>query len=246
METLLWILVSGLLMSVLALSGALTLILPKPILDGLLLPMVAFAAGSLIGGAFFHLLPEAFTLAESQLEVFVWVFLGFTAFFLLEHFLQWHHTHEPPEEGPRPEAYLILLGDGLHNLLGGLAVGAAFILDVRLGVSAWIAAAAHEIPQELGDFAILVHGGFPRRRALALNFASAATFTLGGLFAFAVAGQVDISPLIPFAAGNFLYIAASDLIPEIKARRDPKRSLIHLTCFALGSALLWALASLGV
>jgi zinc and cadmium transporter len=229
-------------MSALALVGAVAIILPRRTLERALLPMVAFAAGSLLGGALFHLLPEAAERTDSILTVFLWTLLGFTTFFVLEQFLHWHRSHTVSEQERRPEAYLILLGDGLHNLLGGLAVGAAFTVDIQLGLAAWFAAAAHEVPQELGDFAILVHGGFPKARALVFNFASALSFPVGGVVAWAMAGRMDVLLLLPFAAGNFIYIAASDLIPEIKAYHGAVRNLVHLGCFLLGAALLWLLA----
>lgn len=110
---------------------------------------------------------------------------GFAAFFALEQFLHWRHCHhEFPDRARQPLTYLVLVGDGLHNLLGGLAVGGAFIADIRLGIGAWLAAASHEVPQELGDFGVLVHGGWEKRRALIFNALSALTFLMGGLLAY--------------------------------------------------------------
>ena len=244
LELFLWILGSGIAMSVLALVGAVAIVLPRRILEAALLPMVAFAAGSLIGGALFHLLPEAVVGIESTRSLFLWVFLGFTTFFVLEQGLSWHRSHALSPQAVRPQAYLILIGDGLHNLLGGLAVGAAFLVDLRLGISAWLAAAAHEVPQELGDFAILVHGGLPKGRALVANFISALSFPVGALTAWFLGETVelDILFLLPFAAGQFIYIAASDLIPEIKEPLGRTHTLVHLGCFLLGAGLLWLLA----
>jgi zinc and cadmium transporter len=136
---------------------------------------------------------------------------------------------------------LILVGDALHNLLGGLGVGAAFIADPAVGVTAWVAAAAHEVPQELGDFGVLVHGGWPRRKALAYNFLSGLTFLLGGLVAYGVSGRVDVSVLLPFAAGNFLYIGASDLVPEISRHGDLRVNLASLASFVAGATALYVL-----
>jgi zinc and cadmium transporter len=242
-EALAWILGGGVVMSVIALVGVVAVFLPERILERVLLPTVAFAAGSLLGGAMFHLIPGAMG-GMAPHPLFLWVLLGFTAFFVLEQFLHWHRSHSASPRPERPEAYLILLGDGLHNLLGGLAVGAAFIVDIRVGISAWIAAAAHEVPQELGDFAILVHGGFEKGRALLFNFVSALTFPVAGVAAWILAelADLDVLFLLPFAAGQFLYIAASDLVPEIKADHGPGRNLVHLGCFVLGAGLLWGLA----
>jgi zinc and cadmium transporter len=159
----------------------------------------------------------------------------------LEQFLHWHHCHRAEAGCRQPLGYLILLGDGLHNFLGGLGVAGVFLIDIRLGVTAWIAAAAHEVPQELGDFGALVHGGWSRRRALLFNLLSALTFLLGGLVAYAAAGRLDVAFLVPFAAGNFLDIGASDLIPQVNRHRSAAGSAGHFAAFMLGLGLLWAL-----
>jgi zinc and cadmium transporter len=137
------------------------------------------------------------------------------------------------------------VGDGLHNLLGGLAVGGAFVLDIRLGIMAWIAAAAHEVPQELGDFGVLVHGGWSRRGAFLFNFLSAVTFLVGGCLAYVASLSTDVAFLVPFAAGNFLYIGASDLVPEINRHEDWRRNVEHFLAFAAGLLLLLELARWG-
>jgi zinc and cadmium transporter len=199
--------------------------------------MVALAAGTLLGGALFHLIPAAVGQLGNRLSVYMWVVGGFVVFFGLEQFLNWHHCHHVPCEH-QPLTYLILAADALHNFVGGLAVSGAFLIDVRVGISAWIAAAAHEVPQELGDFAVLVHGGWKAPRALLFNFLSALTFLAGGLVAYASARAFDIAFLLPFAAGNFIYIAAADLIPEVKQHARLSVNVLHFTAFAAGLALL--------
>jgi zinc and cadmium transporter len=159
MTTLTWIVAAGVLMCALALVGTVTLLLPRQAFDRLVLPLVALAAGSLLGGALFHMLPASVAARGEGLTVWAGVGLGILAFLVLEQFLHWHHCHRSLGEH-RPVGYLVLVADGLHNLVGGLAVGGAFVLDVRLGVVTWLVAAAHEIPQELGDFGILVHSGW--------------------------------------------------------------------------------------
>jgi len=241
MTTLGWIIVGGVLMSAIALVGGLTTVLRAQTLERLLLPLVALAAGSLLGGAFFHLLPEGMTVMHPR-DASVWVVSGFIAFFGLEQFLHWRHCQHPAADDREPMTYLILLGDGLHNFLGGLAIASAFIVDPAVGITAWCAAAAHEVPQELGDFGVLVHGGWSTRRALLWNFASGLTFLIGALLAYAMSRQFDITPLILFGAGNFIYIGASDLIPQIKAQPRLTAALVHFGCLVGGVLLLAFLA----
>lgn len=242
MPVLLWILIAGGLMSCIALVGSVTLLLKPATLDRIVLPLVAFSAGSLLGGAFFHMIPAAVGPGAEQGAVYAWVLVGFTVFLCLEQFLHWHHcSNKFSEHHPRPLSALILIADGLHNLIGGLAVGGAFVADVRLGITAWLVAAAHEVPQELGDFGVLIHGGMRRGAALLFNFLSALTFLAGGLLAYAVSFRLDVGFLIPFAAGNFIYIAASDLVPEIKRHRGGGADAVHFLSFAAGLLLLWGL-----
>lgn len=146
MSTLMWITTSGLAMSALALTGSLTLVLPEAAFQRLVLPLVALAAGSLLGGALFHMLPESVDALGNDLSLWAWVAGGLFTFFLLEQFLHWHHCHRPVS-AHRPIGTLILVADGLHNLIGGLAVGSAFVLDHRVGIVTWVAAAAHEVPR---------------------------------------------------------------------------------------------------
>jgi zinc and cadmium transporter len=138
--------------------------------------------------------------------------------------------------------YLILMGDGLHNFIGGLAISSTFLIDIRLGITAWLAAAAHEIPQELGDFGVLVHGGWSKARALLFNVLSALTFLVGGLLTYGLSFAVDVSYLIPFAAGNFVYIAAADLVPEVNRHPSLVANAVHLLMFLLGTGLMYVAA----
>jgi zinc and cadmium transporter len=240
-STFAWILSGGLLMSAIALIGSVTTVLQPATLERLLLPLVALAAGTLLGGALFHLIPEGMSVL-GPLDGAVWILAGFMAFLVLEQFLHRHHDHRTTAARHEPVTYLILLGDALHNFLGGLAIGSAFITDPRVGMTAWLAAAAHEVPQELGDFGVLVHGGWTRRRALLWNLASGLTFLLGALLAFAASFRFDVTPLLLFGAGNFIYIGASDLVPEIKSHPSLKHALVLFGCFAAGALALLALA----
>jgi len=241
METLWWIIGSGLMMSLIALVGAVTLLFRKETFERLILPLVALAAGSLIGGALFHLIPAALeSRFLSPLMGMGWLAAGFITFFALEQFLHHHHCHRPSAACKKPLGYLILIGDGLHNLLGGLAVGGTFLVDIRLGLATWLAAAAHEIPQELGDFAALVHGGMSKQKALFFNFISALMFPLGAIVAYAVSFQINTDFLIAYAAGNFLYIGASDLVPEVNKARTATENIVHFFSFLAGLTILFA------
>jgi zinc and cadmium transporter len=224
-------------MSAIALVGSLTLVLREETLKKVLLPLVALAAGTLVGGALFHMIPASVNKLGNQLSTYIWILIGFALFLGLEQFLHWHHCHRAPSEH-RPLTYLILIADGVHNFIGGLAVAGAFLIDARVGISAWLAAAAHEVPQELGDFGILIHGGWKKGPALLYNFLSALTFLAGGLFAYAAAYTADVTFLLPFAAGNFIYIAAADLIPEIKHEESAMLNVVHFLSFLVGVALL--------
>lgn len=236
MHPLILIVTSGMIMAMIALVGSVSIFLSDRTLRKILKPLISFSAGSLMGGAFFHLLPQAVTTIKNEISLWGSLMSGFVLFYGMEQFLNWHHEHLPQDL--RPISILVTLADGLHNLIGGAAVGAAFILDPWVGAAAWLAAAAHEVPQELGDFAILIHSGLARSAALLVNFLSALTFPLGGVLAYLAAEEIPVNLLLPFAAGNFIYIAAADLIPEIKQNRDIKTSVINFIFFILGVTLL--------
>jgi zinc and cadmium transporter len=241
MSTLTWIIGSSLLMSAIAMIGSVTLVLKEATLRKIILPLVAFSAGSLIGGAFFHMIPAGLAQYGSGDRFFAWIIAGFSVFFALEQLLHWHHCQRASASCKQPLTYLILIGDGLHNFIGGLAIAGVFVTDIRLGIMAWLAAAAHEVPQELGDFGVLIHGGWGRRKALLFNGLSALTFLAGGLLTYAVSFNMDISFLIPFAAGNFLYIGASDLVPEVRQHKDLRVNIINFTAFLVGVSLMWGI-----
>ncbi len=240
MTTFFWIISSTFLMSLIAWIGLITLFLKEELLKKIIFPLVAFSAGALLGGAFLHMLPEAISRGDPVLGIFLWVLFGFCLFFLLEQFIYWHHCHRTPSEHKTPVTYLILIADGIHNFIGGLAIAGAFIIDIRVGLVTWLACAAHEIPQELGDFGILIHGGWEKKKALLFNFLSALTIVVGGITAYFLSTKIDITFLLPFAAGNFIYIACSDLIPEIKHDKNIKNNLIHFTVFIVGILLILA------
>jgi zinc and cadmium transporter len=188
------------------------------------------------------MLPAGVDSLSGGLAPYTWLAGGIFAFFLLEQFLHWHHCHRGTSQH-RPLGLLILIADGVHNFIGGLAVGTAFVLDTRLGVITWLVAAAHEVPQELGDFGILVHSGWSRRSALIYNMASALTFLVGGLVAYYISSDVSVAWLLPFAAGNFLYVALADLVPELTTSQSPHEKVTLAIGVAIGLVLLLGLAA---
>ena len=238
MSILLWIVLSSVAMSLFAWVGLVALALKETTLKKALLPLVAFSAGSLIGASFLHLLPEAIIRVGPRFEIFVWLLCGFSLFFLMEQFLAWHHHHDVISEHKEPFTYLILVSDALHNFIGGLAIGASFLVSVEVGIITWIAAAAHEIPQELGDFGILIRGGWDKYKALTFNFIAALAIVPGGVFAYFGSEKLDTTFLLPLAAGSFVYVAASDLIPEIKHEASLKMNLVHFSAFLLGISVI--------
>lgn len=264
MSTLLWIVAAGLAMAAFTLVGGLAFLLSDATFKRLVMPLVAMAAGSLLGGALFVMLPEATEQGHGSLAPWVWVAAGFVCFLVLEQFLHWHHCHRSThdhedcaghghghaahaeEGGARPFTVLMFIAACVHHVLCGLAMGSAFLVDVRFGIITWLVEAVHEVPQELGDFGIFVHGGWSRRKALLLNFTSGLFFLVGGVVAWSVARTLDVQFLIPFAAGNFIYIAASDLIPEINRHGggDLRRSVTHFLAFLGGLGLILLLTRL--
>lgn len=230
----LWIMSATVLVSLISLVGILTFGMKTNIFEKFLIPIVGFAAGGLIGGAFLHLLPEALETWKGE-TVFLYALVGFTMFFLMERLLHWRHCHDSVCD-IHPFTYLNLIGDGIHNLTDGMIIAASFVMDFKLGIVTTLAVIFHEIPQEMGDFGILVYGGFSKSKALLCNFLCALTAILGAVIGYVLANITENIALflISFTAGGFIYIAASDLIPELHKQKDPKRSNIAFLTFVLG------------
>ena len=243
MGELYWIIGSTFLISLIAWVGALVLFLKEELLDKILLVLVALSAGGLIGGAFLHLLPEAISKVEATssatLNLFSYLLLGFCLFFVLEQFIKWCHEHYSIHQR-KPVSYLVLISDLVHNFIDGLVIAGSFIVGYPVGVVTTFAIALHEIPQEIGDFGVLIYGGFRKSRALIWNYISAITVIFGGIAGYYLSTLLKGSAvlLLPFAAGNFIYIAASDLIPEIKHGEDVRRNLVHFFTFLIGILLM--------
>ena len=222
--------------SLLSLLGILTLILKDRTLEKGLVLIVAFSAGAMMGGAFLHLIPEALDIGNRY--TFHYVLVGFIAFFLIEKVLRWRHCHKTECE-VHSFAMMNLLGDSVHNFLDGLAIAAGYIAGIDVGISTTIAVIFHEIPQEIGDFAILVYGGFRKVTALAVNFLSAVTAIIGGVIGYLLAGNSLFLPfLLPFTAGGFIYIAATDLMPELIRGENQIKSIENFFAFLSGILIM--------
>lgn len=238
-----WILASTLLVSGLSLIGILFLSLSEKLFKKLLLMLVSFASGTLLGGAFLHLIPEALESEVFQAEsesMFIVILAGILVFFLLEKFL-WRHCHE--RECPvHVFAYLNLFGDGLHNFIDGFLISASFLISVPLGLATTLGVIFHEIPQEIGDFSILVYGGISKAKALFYNLLSALMAVLGALLMYSFSPYLPSSTyFMVFAAGSFIYIATTDLIPEMHKEHNVWKSLVQFVLLFLGIMLMWLL-----
>lgn len=233
-----WAVGASIIVSLISLIGILSLLLKENLLNKLLFVLIAFAAGGLIGGAFLHLLPEALEQAVSS-EVFLYLIVGFIFFFILEKYLHWRHCHEGTCD-IHPFTYLSLIGDGVHNFIDGLVIGASFLVSIKFGLITTLIIVLHEIPQEIGDFGILVYGGFTKLKALYFNFLIALTCIFGAIAGYLVSAYIDNFSvfLIPFTAGGFIYIAACDLIPELHKQPELKKSAVSMLAFLCGILLI--------
>lgn len=261
-DALLYTLGAVFLVSVVSLVGLFALTISESLLRRLIFTLVSVAAGALIGDAFIHLVPEAFADAENPLVPSMLIILGILVFFILEKFLHWHHEHgersiaeyeeyESEEtlhvpHTPHPVGTMILVSDGFHNFLDGIIIAVAFIAGTEVGIATTIAVILHEIPQEIGDFGVLIHAGFTKARALFLNFISALFAVLGAVVAFIFSGFTEnfVSLMVPIAAGGFIYIAIADLIPELHKTKSVRGSFVQLFGVCLGIAAMLLLVFL--
>lgn len=238
---LVYIILSTLLITVIAFIGIFTLMLKEKILNKILLILVSLSAGALMGGAFLHLIPEAIEVS-GDFDIFIVVLIGFILFFIIEKILHWRHCHNGTCD-IHTFHYMNLIGDSIHNFIDGLIISASFIVSIALGLTTTIAIAAHEIPQEIGDFGVLIYGGFEKKKAIILNYLVSSTIVLGGIVGFFLSNIIEnfVYILLPFAAGGFLYIAATDLIPELKKETNIRKSIPTILIFIVGIFLMWIL-----
>lgn len=226
--------------SLIALVGFFVFPLKREKLGEVLIYFVSFSAGTLLGDAFIHLIPEAYEKMENTLFVSISILSGIIVFFVLEKFIHWRHCHKiASDEHPHVFSYTILVGDSVHNLIDGMIIGASYLVSIPIGIATTVAVVFHEVPQEIGDFGSLVYGGFSKVRALFLNFITALTAILGAILVLVFgSGNLFANFLVPFAAGGFIYIASADLIPELHKHTQIKRSFWQLVTFILGIGLM--------
>ena len=217
----------------------------EKLLQKILLFLVSLSAGALMGGAFIHLLPEAQEKYRDG-NMFLIVLLSFIFFFFVEKLLHWRHCHKGECE-IHTFGYMNLFGDAVHNFIDGLVIAATFLTDIKLGIATSLAVFLHEIPQEIGDFGVLLYSGFGRKKAIISNFLVALTAVLGGLIGYFLSFSIDrfTTYLLPFTAGGFIYIAASDLMPEIRKETNLKKSLVSFAVFIVGILLMFLVKFIG-
>lgn len=239
-----WVLISTIFVSLISLIGVFTLGFSEKLLKKIVNFLVSLSIGVLIGVAFLDLIPEATAKGKKE-DIFLYVLIGFFLFFLIEKILGWRHCHE--EECPiHSFAYINLFGDAVHNLTDGLIIGASFFADFNLGVVTVFAVIMHEIPHEIGNFGVLLYAGFKKTKALLFNFITALTAIAGGIFGYFISSHVDNFTifLLPFAAGGFIYIAASDLIPEVRKRDKGRGSFSSFIVAALGVLIIYLIKNI--
>ncbi len=244
--TLFQIIAATVAVSLISLVGIIVFGLGKKKAESFLFYMVSFSAGTLLGAAFFDLLPESAYMLDAHpaLEI---VLVGLLFAFIVEKLVHWHHHHAATEkEHTRPLGTLTLVGDGVHNFFDGIAIAASFMLDPAIGLTTTFAIALHEIPQEIGDFGLLLYSGFSRGKALFFNLLSALFAVAGGVLFYYFSGFSDNIEgyALAFAGGMFIYIAAVDLLPEIHKEKTAKKSALQFLTIILGAMAIWAVSRL--
>ncbi|MBT3323923.1 ZIP family metal transporter [archaeon] len=244
LEAWLYSIISVIIVSLISLIGIFTFILKKKNIEKISLYLVSLAAGALLGDAFIHLIPESFAVSSS-IVIPIMILVGIFFSFITEKYIHWHHCHcHDCKKHIKPFAYVNLLGDSLHNFIDGIIIGTSYLISIPIGIATTIAIIFHEIPQEIGDLGVLIHAGLSKKKALLVNFITALTSLLGVILALALTTIIDNLTLylIPFAAGTFIYIASTDLIPELHKEVKWEKSIIQTLLILLGIVLMLLLS----
>lgn len=237
-------LVSVFLVSLISFVGVLSLIIRKEKLKNFLIYFVSFSAGALFGDVFFHLLPEVIEENGFQITISLSILFGIFFSFLLEKIICWRHCHLPiTKNHVHRFAYMNLWGDFFHNFLDGMTIAVSYLVSIPVGIATTLAVIFHEIPQEIGDFGVLLHGGFTIKKAFIYNFLSALSAVFGAILSLILNNQIKNITLylVPFAAGNFIYIAGSDLIPELHKEVTFKTGIKQIITFVAGILIMYLL-----
>lgn len=244
MSTYLYIFGGVLLVSLLSMFGVFFLSFSPRFMEKLTLFLVSLSAGTLLGDSFLHLLPEAAADNGTGLKMWLWLIIGLVSFFVLEKIVHWRHCHiQTGPAHPHHLGIMNLVGDCFHNFFDGIIIAGSFLASIPLGLTTLIAVVSHEIPQEIGDFGVLLYAGYSRRRALFLNFITALTAVFGAVAAILLGARINnfSDLIIPFTAGGFIYIATADLIPELKKETAVHKSVYQLASIIVGVLIMWAL-----
>ena len=229
--------ISVLVVSLISLVGIFTISADENRLRNNVFILVSLAVGALLGDAFIHIIPEAFESGADAHAVALYIIIGIIIFLIIEKFLHWHHHGDDKQHNHvHPVGKLIIISDGVHNFIDGLIIVASYAVSPAVGIATTLAVILHEIPQEIGDFGVLIHAGYTKKRALWLNFLSALCAFVGvgvGLLIGNISNALE-GVILPIAAGGFIYIALSDLIPELQKTKDAKRSVIQLIAVITG------------
>jgi len=235
---------SAALVSLVSLLGLLILPVGPRFLKHAVLLLVSFSAGALIGDTFIHILPEAVEEFGFDLSMSLSILAGILVFFVLEQFIHWHHCHRPEDQHHSPFVITSLVGDALHNFIDGLFIAASYLVSIPLGIATTLAVTLHEIPQEMGDLGVLLHGGMGKKRALLLNFVFALFAIAGAIVGLLLGGASEtfLRFILPFTAGGFLYVANTDLFPELhKSSKGGVDQLWHFLLILAGIGVMMSL-----
>lgn len=244
LEIWLYSLISVFIVSIISLAGIFTLAIKAERLNQILIYFVSFSAGALLADAFVHLLPGVIGERGFSLDISISLLAGILIFFILEKIVKWRHCHDIDcEEHIGSFAYMNIFGDALHNFIDGLIIAASYILSIPVGIATTLAVIFHEIPQEIGEFGLLLHGGFSKGKAILVNFLSALTAVLGAITGLIASSRIPHieTILVPIAAGGFIYIAGSDLIPEMHKETKLSKSIVQILSLILGILIMLAL-----